>query len=92
MGSIPGRSHRVLAPLQLDTLLLHPCLVLMRAECPEGGLLSPSASFLLVFTTAEGAFLMQPCPSLSVFWVGTRAQSAPFGRICSPVAWVPQLP
>ena len=34
----------------------------MRAECPDQGLLSPCASFLLVFTTAEGAFLMQPAP------------------------------
>ena len=28
----------------------------MRAACPEGGLLSPSASFLWVFTPAEGRF------------------------------------
>ena len=44
------------APLQLETLPQRPCLVLMRAACPESGLLSPSASFLLVFTTAKGWF------------------------------------
>ena len=48
------------APFQLETFPQRPCLVLMRAACPEGGLLSPSATFLRVFTTAEGRF----CSSL----------------------------
>ena len=48
----------------------------MRAECPEHGLLSPCASFLWVFITAEGAFLMQPAPpSRSSGWgPGLRAR------------------
>ena len=48
----------------------------MRAECPDQGLLSPCASFLLVFTTDEGAFLMQPAPpSPSSGWgPGLRAR------------------
>uniref|UniRef100_A0A452EAR3 Cystic fibrosis transmembrane conductance regulator n=1 Tax=Capra hircus TaxID=9925 RepID=A0A452EAR3_CAPHI len=54
----------------------------MRAACPEGGLLSPPASFLQVFTTAEGVSAAA-CLSLSTFCVGLRAQSAPSGRVCS---------
>ena len=42
------------APFQLETFPQCPDLVLRRAACPEGGLLSPSASFLLVSSAAHG--------------------------------------
>ena len=56
----------------------------MRAECPEHGLLSPCASFLWVFITAEGAFLMQPAPpSPSSGW-GPGLRARPLVEFASP--------
>ena len=78
----PRKAPQGPAPFQLKTFPQRPCLVLMRAACPEGGLLSPPASFLQVFTTAEGVSAAA-CLSLSTFCVGLRAQSAPSGRVCS---------
>ena len=55
-GVSPRKTLQGPAPFQLKTFPQRPCLVLMRAACPEGGLLSPFASFLWVFTPAEGRF------------------------------------
>ena len=54
-GSIPGKSHSVLLGYSWGPSS-PPCLVLMRTECPEGGLLMPLASFLWVFPEARGRF------------------------------------
>ena len=91
-GVSPRKAPQGPAPFQLETFPQRPCLVLMRAACPEGGLLSPSASFLWSSPQLRGVSAAA-CPSLSTFWVGTRAQSAPSGRLGSPVrnegAWGP---
>ena len=42
------------ATFQLETFPQRSCLVLRRAACPEGGLLSPSAGFLQVSSAAHG--------------------------------------
>ena len=68
-GVSPRKAHQSTSPFQLETFPQHPCLVLMRAACPEGGLLSASASFLRVFTTAEGRFSSSlPLPLYLLCW------------------------
>ena len=82
-GVSPRKALQGPAPFQLETFPQRPCLVLMRAACPEGRLLSPSASFLWSSPQLRGVSVAA-CPSFSIFWVGTRAQSTPSGRLCSP--------
>ena len=51
----PRKAPQDPALFQLENLPQRPCLVLMRAACPEGRLLSHT-NFRQVFTTAEGSF------------------------------------
>ena len=51
----PRKVPQCSAPFQLETFPQCPCLVLRRAACPEGGLLSPSAIFLRVSSAARQA-------------------------------------
>ena len=67
----------------------------MRAECPEGGVLSLSASSLLVSPQLTGISeqmrLIELVPPFSTLGVGAWAHSSHFGRVCSqvPERWRP---
>ena len=83
----PRKVPQCPTPFQLETFPQCPCLVLRRAACPEGGLLSPSAIFLRVSSAAHGQPLssrdgrglrLQPP-------VSSWTQSRNFRRICSQV-------
>ena len=50
----PRKAPQGPAPFQLETFPQRPCLILMTAACPEGGLLSPSASFFRVSSAVHG--------------------------------------
>ena len=82
----PRKAPQGPAPLELENFPQRPCLALMRAECPEGGVLSPSASSLLVSPqltdVSEQMWLIELIPPFSTFrWVPeliarTSAESA----------------
>ena len=88
----PRKVSQCPAPFQLESFPQGPCLVLRRAACPEGGLLSPSAIFLRVSSAAHGQPLssrdgrgLRLQPPMSSW-----TQSRNFCRVaarCAPGSW-----